>query len=162
MTAQTDAVTARTAGSAAQRWMRRALELARRAQSEGEVPVGAVVVLGGECIGEGWNRPIAARDPSAHAEINALRVAAQAVGNYRLPDAQLYVTLEPCIMCAGAITQARLSHVYFGAHDPKAGAAGSVFDVLADQRLNHRTPCTGGVLAGECSALLQDFFRDRR
>ena len=151
------------AGNAnALQWMQRALELARRARDENEVPVGAVVVLDNKCIGEGWNRPIGANDPSAHAEINALRAAAAAVGNYRLPGAELYVTLEPCLMCAGAICQARLRHVWFGAHDPKAGAAGSVFDLLDDARLNHRTPATGGVLAAECGELLQTFFRERR
>jgi tRNA(adenine34) deaminase len=124
------------------------LTLAERAAAEGEVPVGAVVVRDGELIGEGWNRPIAAHDPTAHAEIQALRDAAQRIGNYRLPGAELYVTLEPCPMCAGAIVHARIARVIYGAADPKGGACGSVFDLLpSDSRFNHRTACTGGVLA---------------
>lgn len=142
--------------------MGRALELARRAEQEGEVPVGAVVVLDGQCIGEGWNRPISAHDPTAHAEIGALRAAAAAVGNYRLPGATLYVTLEPCVMCAGAIVHARIATVVYGAADPKTGAAGSVFDVLASPRLNHRAAVRPGVCAEECGALLRGFFARRR
>ena len=145
------------------RWMSRALALARRGAEEGEVPVGAVLVLGGEPIGTGWNRPIAAHDPTAHAEIEALRDAARRVGNYRLPGSTLYVTLEPCVMCAGAIVHARVERVIYGAPDPKAGACGSVFDLLpADGRFNHRTDCQGGVLEEDCGEVLRAFFRARR
>jgi len=144
-------------------WMRHALALARRAEAEGEVPVGAVLVRDGEPIGEGWNRPIGEHDPSAHAEIMALRAAGKAVGNYRLPDSTLYVTLEPCPMCAGAIVHARVTRVVFGASDPRTGAAGSVFDLLpSDARFNHRTACEGGLLADEAGELLRAFFRARR
>lgn len=143
--------------------MRRALAMAERAEAEGEVPVGAVLVREGELIGEGWNRPIASRDPSAHAEILALRDAARRVGNYRLPGSVLYVTLEPCVMCAGAIVHARVERVVFGASDPKGGAAGGQFDLLpSDQRFNHRTACEGGLLSEDCSGLLRSFFRARR
>ncbi len=143
--------------------MRHALALARRAEAEGEVPVGAVLVRDGEPIGEGWNRPIGEHDPSAHAEIMALRAAGKAVGNYRLPDSTLYVTLEPCPMCAGAIVHARVARVVFGASDPRTGAAGSVFDLLpSDGRFNHRTACEGGLLADETGELLRAFFRARR
>ncbi len=143
--------------------MRHALALARRAEAEGEVPVGAVLVRDGEPIGEGWNRPIGEHDPSAHAEIMALRAAGKAVGNYRLPDSTLYVTLEPCPMCAGAIVHARVTRVVFGASDPRTGAAGSVFDLLpSDARFNHRTACEGGLLADEAGELLRAFFRARR
>jgi tRNA(adenine34) deaminase len=143
--------------------MRRALALADRAAAEGEVPVGAIVVRDDAIIGEGWNRPIGAQDPSAHAEIQALRAAARAVGNYRLPGTLLYVTLEPCPMCAAAIVHARVQHVFYGACDPKGGACGSVFDLLpSDSRFNHRTECTGGILADACSARLTSFFRARR
>lgn len=142
--------------------MDRALELAHRAEKQGEVPVGAVVVLNDECIGEGWNRPIASHDPSAHAEIVALRTAALSLGNYRLPGATLYVTLEPCVMCAGAIIQARVARVVFGARDPKGGAAGSVFDVLNTDRLNHRIELESGVLETECGDVLRSFFQYRR
>ncbi len=147
----------------AEYWMRHALGLARRAADEGEVPVGAVVVREGRVLGEGWNRPIAAHDPTAHAEIQALRAAAAAVGNYRLPDAELYVTLEPCPMCAGAIVHARIRQVIFGAADPKGGACGSVFNLLpSDDRFNHRTGCSGGVLEAPCGDILRDFFAARR
>lgn len=142
--------------------MAQAIELARRAGNAGEVPIGAVVVQDEQCIGEGWNRPIAANDPSAHAEIEALRAAGAHENNYRLPGATLYVTLEPCVMCAGAIVQARLKRVVFGAADPKAGAAGSVFDLLRSKSLNHRARVDGGVLEPECAELLQEFFRARR
>lgn len=142
--------------------MERALELARQAEQEGEVPVGAVVVLDNEVVGEGWNRPIAADDPTAHAEIQALRAAAARLGNYRLPGTTLYVTLEPCVMCAGALIQARVQRLVFGACDPKAGAAGSVFDILPSERLNHRIDVQGGVMENECAALLQKFFQERR
>lgn len=143
-------------------FMRRALELARRGQAEGEVPVGAVVVLEGNVIGEGWNRPIAAADPTAHAEIQALRAAAQAVGNYRLAGASLYVTLEPCAMCVGAMFHARIARVVFGARDPKTGSAGSVIDLFGETRLNHHATVLGGVLAEESGALLSAFFAARR
>jgi len=142
--------------------MRRALALARRAADAGEVPVGAVLVRGDEVIGEGWNRPIGACDPTAHAEILALRSAAIQVGNYRLVDSTLYVTLEPCPMCAGAIVHARIARVVFGAADPRTGAAGTVFDLLRSSQLNHRAEVTGGVLAEDCGALLREFFRARR
>jgi len=144
-------------------WMGLALALAARAAGEGEVPVGAVLVRAGALIGEGWNRPIGAADPTAHAEIQALRDAAARLGNYRLPGSTLYVTLEPCVMCAGAIIHARVERVVYGAPDPKAGACGSVFDLLpADGRFNHRTACTGGVLADACGETLRAFFRARR
>lgn len=144
-------------------WMVLALELARRAEAEGEVPVGAVLVLDDTLIGAGWNRPIGENDPSAHAEVRALRDAGQRLGNYRFPGATLYVTLEPCPMCAGAIIHGRVARVVYGAADPKGGAAGSVFDLLpSDGRFNHRTLCEGGLLAEESSTLLRNFFRSRR
>jgi tRNA(adenine34) deaminase len=143
--------------------MQVALALARRAAAEGEVPVGAVLVLDNEQIGEGWNRPIGDHDASAHAEIQALRDAGRRVGNYRLPGTTLYVTLEPCVMCAGAIIHARVAQVVYGAPDPKAGACGSVFDLLpSDGRFNHRTDCRGGILAEDCGETLRAFFRARR
>ncbi len=143
--------------------MQHALGLARRAEEEGEVPVGAVLVRDGEIIGEGWNRPISSSDPSAHAEIQALRDAGRRVGNYRLLDSTLYVTLEPCPMCAGAIVHARVARLVFGAYDPKGGAAGSVFDLLPpDGRFNHSMVCSGGMLQEECGALLREFFARRR
>ncbi|NND44217.1 MAG: tRNA adenosine(34) deaminase TadA [Xanthomonadales bacterium] len=142
--------------------MSRALELAARAESEGEVPVGAVVVRDDEVIGRGWNRNIGSNDPTAHAEIVAMRAAGEALGNHRLPGCTLYVTLEPCCMCAGAIIHARLDRVVYGAADPKTGAAGSVFDVLGDPRHNHRVGVEGGCLADESAALLRDFFRSKR
>jgi tRNA(adenine34) deaminase len=144
-------------------WMHQAILLAQRAADAGEVPVGALLVVGNEIVGTGWNRPIANNDPSAHAEILALRDAGQKLGNYRLPGSRLYVTLEPCVMCAGAIIHARVESVIFGANDPKAGACGSVFDLLpADGRFNHRTECTGPILAEPCGTLLRDFFKHRR
>lgn len=142
--------------------MARALALASRAGELGEVPVGALVVRGGELLGEGYNCPISRRDPSAHAEINALRRAAARVSNYRLTGATLYATLEPCAMCAGALVQARVSKVVFGAGDSRNGACGSVFDVLQNDTLNHRAEVIGGVLGDEAAALLRDFFRRRR
>jgi tRNA(adenine34) deaminase len=145
------------------RWMHHALSLAERAAAEGEVPVGAVLVRDHAIIGEGWNRPIASHDPTAHAEIPALRDAARRLGNYRLPGSRLYVTLEPCPMCAGAIIHARVQQVTYGAADPKGGACGSVFDLLpSDARFNHRTDCTGGLLADDCARLLRAFFQARR
>lgn len=143
-------------------WMRHALKLAQRARELGEVPVGAVVVRDGEVIGEGWNQPIASHDPSAHAEMVAMRAAAASLRNYRLTGVTLYVTLEPCVMCAGAIIHARIGRLVYGAADPKAGAVTSVYDVIAQPRLNHRLAWTGGVLDPECGAILQDFFRERR
>ncbi|HSA45075.1 MAG TPA: tRNA adenosine(34) deaminase TadA [Candidatus Competibacteraceae bacterium] len=143
-------------------WMRRALALAQRAAAVGEVPVGAVVVQGGEVLGEGWNQPIGASDPTAHAEIVALRAAAARIGNYRLVDSTLYVTLEPCPMCAGAMVHARVARVVYGAADPRAGAAGTAFDLLRSPVLNHRAEVTGGILAEECGTLLREFFRIRR
>lgn len=143
-------------------FMRRALELARRAADEGEVPVGAVVVADGRIVGEGWNRPISSRDPTSHAETEAIRVAARTLDNYRFSGATLYVTLEPCAMCAGAIFHARIGRVVFGAPDPKTGAAGSVVNLFAEARLNHHAAVEGGVLAEECSALLRAFFAARR
>lgn len=143
-------------------YMNMALELARQAAVLGEVPVGAVVVRDGEVIGRGFNRPIGGHDPSAHAEIAALRDAGQQVGNYRLPGATLYVTLEPCAMCIGAMFHARIARVVFGARDPKTGAAGSVLDLFAESRLNHHAVVEGGLLAAECGALLSSFFAARR
>lgn len=143
-------------------WMARALELARRAEAAGEVPVGAVVVHEGRVVGAGWNRTIGLDDPTAHAEILALREAGRALANYRLPECTLYVTLEPCCMCAGAVIHARLERVVFGAPDPKTGAAGGRFDVLLDSRHNHRAEVTGGCLAEECGEQLKAFFRRRR
>ena len=142
--------------------MRRALELARRAAGEGEVPVGAVVVSAERILGEGWNRPIGGSDATSHAEIEAIRAACRAEANYRLSHATLYVTLEPCVMCIGAMFHARIARVVFGAPDPKTGAAGSVIDLFAEQRLNHHATVHGGVLAEECGALLRDFFAARR
>ena len=143
-------------------WMRRALALAERAQAQDEAPVGALVVDAGECIGEGWNQPISSGDPTAHAEILALRAAARAMGNYRLPGVTLYATLEPCAMCAGAIVLARVKRLVFAAADPRAGAVGSVFNVLQCDHLNHRVDVTAGVLANEAADLLRRFFRARR
>jgi len=144
-------------------WMARALDLARHAEAaEGEVPVGALVVADGKVVGEGWNRNIGASDPTAHAEVLALRDAGRRLGNYRFPGAELYVTLEPCVMCAGAIVHARIARVIYGARDPKTGAAGSVFDVLQHERHNHKVAVTEGVLAEEASLLLTGFFRARR
>jgi tRNA(adenine34) deaminase len=145
-----------------ERWMREALTLARGAQARGEVPVGAIVVCDRAIVGRGGNTPIASNDPTAHAEIAALRSAAAALGNYRLPSCDLYVTLEPCAMCAGAIMHARIHRLVFGAHDAKTGACGSQIDLLAEPRLNHHTAVTGGVLAEECGALLSAFFSARR
>ena len=144
------------------RYMQQALVLARRAQEQDEVPVGALVVLGDRVIGEGWNRPIASHDPTAHAEIIALRVAATTVQSYRLNDAVLYVTLEPCAMCIGVILNARIARVVFGAWDLRAGACGSVLDVPRETALNHRVDVFGGVCSEECGAILTKFFAARR
>jgi tRNA(adenine34) deaminase len=145
-----------------ERWMEYALGLAQAAAMVGEVPVGAVVICDGEIIGEGSNRPIADNDPTAHAEIIALRAAAKHQGNYRLSEADLYVTLEPCAMCSGAMLHARIRRVVFGAFDPNSGAAGSVINVLDQLRFNHRIAVKGGVLECSCAAQLQSFFRERR
>ena len=139
-----------------------ALELARQAEAAGEVPVGALVVRGGVIIGRGFNAPISRHDPSAHAEMLALREAAQHIGNYRLSGCELFVTLEPCLMCAGAIMHARISRVVYGAADYKTGACGSVLNAFAEDRLNHHAEVTGGVLADECGLLLSNFFAMRR
>lgn len=144
------------------RWMREALALAREAGAADEVPVGALVVRDGEVLGRGFNRPIGGHDPTAHAEVMAMRDAAQRLGNYRLVDCTLYVTLEPCVMCAGAIMLARIARVVFGAADPKTGACGSVVDLFAESRLNHHAQVQGGVLAEESAALLSSFFAARR
>ena len=143
-------------------WMRRALTLAARAEAEGEVPVGALVVRDDQVLGEGWNQPVALRDPTAHAEILALRTAAQKIGDYRLGGATLYVTLEPCPMCAAAITHARIARLVFGAWDPRQGAAGSAFNLVASEALNHHVDAFGGVLSEECGAMLKRFFEARR
>ena len=143
-------------------FMRMAMEAASRAAAMGEVPVGAVVVLDGKVIATGFNQPIASHDPSAHAEMVALREASAVMANYRLPGCELYVTLEPCAMCSGAIMHARLSRVIFGAADPKTGACGSVINLFDNTSLNHHASVTPGVLAGECGQLLSDFFRARR
>ena len=144
------------------RYMRIALGAAAEAGGRDEVPVGAVVVADGAIIGQGFNAPISTHDPSAHAEIAALRDAASRLGNYRLPGCDLYVTLEPCAMCAGAIMQARIRRLVFGASDPKTGACGGVVNLFAEPRLNHHTMVHGGVLAEECGALLKQFFAGRR
>lgn len=143
-------------------WLHYALQLAERAYQQGEVPVGAVLVRDHQILGEGWNQPISQHDPTAHAEIMALRAAGLAAGNYRLPNTTLYVTLEPCVMCAGALLHARVERVVFGAYDPKTGAAGSVFNVLLDERHNHQMQLTGGVLQPVCVEQIQAFFKERR
>jgi tRNA(adenine34) deaminase len=142
--------------------MSQALLLAQQAAEAGEVPVGALIVMDDRLIGSGYNRSIGACDPTAHAEILALRQAATHLGNYRLVDTTLYVTLEPCPMCAGALIHARVGRVVFGAKDPRSGAAGSVFNILQSDALNHRAEVTDGVMTDECSTLLRDFFRARR
>lgn len=144
------------------RYMTEALELAREAWQLGEVPVGAVVVQDGQVVGRGFNHPIAAHDPTGHAEIMALRDAARSLGNYRLPGCTLYVTIEPCAMCAGAIFHARVARVVYGAPEPKTGAAGSVVDLFAEARLNHHAEIVGGVLAEQCGGLVSAFFAERR
>jgi tRNA(adenine34) deaminase len=143
-------------------FMSRALELAREAERAGEVPVGAVIVKDGEIVAEGWNRPISTSDPTAHAEMVAIRAAGQKLNTYRLLDTTLYVTLEPCAMCAGAMVHARVKRLVFAATDPRAGAAGSVFNVVSHDALNHRIQYESGVLADECSAMLRGFFLARR
>jgi len=143
-------------------FMRQALEQARKAWALGEVPVGAVVVKDCRIIASGFNQPISSFDPTAHAEIVALRAAAQVLGNYRLPGCELYVTLEPCTMCVGAMLHARLSRVVFGAPDPKTGACGSIINLFEQERLNHHASLTGGVMEEECASLLKAFFAERR
>ena len=145
-----------------QYWMRQALQWAHHAASQGEVPVGALVIKDSNLLAAGWNQPISACDPTAHAEIMVLRQAAQQLGNYRLLDTTLYVTLEPCAMCAGALIQARVKRVVYGAGDSRNGACGSVFEVLRNPQLNHQAQVTGGVLAADCAEVLRRFFRARR
>jgi tRNA(adenine34) deaminase len=143
-------------------YMQEALKLAAQAAATGEVPVGAVVVKDGVIVGRGWNQPIAGNDPTAHAEVMAMREAGKALGNYRLTDCDLYVTLEPCVMCAGAIMHARIRRLIYGARDPKTGACGSAIDLFAQQHLNHHAEVSSGMLADDAVALLQDFFARRR
>ncbi|WP_447888528.1 tRNA adenosine(34) deaminase TadA [Serratia fonticola] len=143
-------------------WMRQALSLAQRAQEEGEVPVGALLVLDNHVIGEGWNRPIGRHDPTAHAEIMALRQGGAVLQNYRLLNATLYVTLEPCVMCAGAMVHSRIRRLVYGAADEKTGAVGSLVDILRHPGMNHQVEIVSGVLAEECAATLSNFFRMRR
>jgi len=143
-------------------FMSRALELAHVAQEAGEVPVGAVIVKDNQIIAEGWNRPISTSDPTAHAEIIAMRAAATSLNNYRLLDCTLYVTLEPCSMCAGAMVHARVKRLVYGATDPRAGAAGTIFNITDNSALNHRLEVAPGIMAGECGTLLRNFFQVRR
>ena len=143
-------------------WMRHALALAARAGESGEVPVGALVIVDGEVVGEGWNQPIATSDPTAHAEIVAMRAASRAVKNYRLSGATLVVTVEPCLMCVGAMVHARIGTVVYGAPEPRAGALGSAIAAHDTPGLNHRLAVAGGVLADDCRALIQTFFKERR
>ncbi len=145
-----------------QAFMERAMDLARMAEAAGEVPVGAVVVKNGQIVGEGWNRPISTRDPSAHAEMIAMRAAAATLDNYRLLDTTLYVTLEPCAMCAGAMVHARVKRLVYAATDPRAGAAGSIFNIVQHAALNHRIDTRSGLMAVECAGLLRSFFASRR
>ena len=143
-------------------FMSRALELAQWAESQGEVPVGAVIVKDNQIIAEGWNQPIKTHDPSAHAELLAMRDAAKKLENYRLLDTTLYVTLEPCAMCAGAMVHARIGRLVYAAADPRAGAAGTIFNIVQHESLNHRVQITSGVMETECASLLRSFFRARR
>jgi tRNA(adenine34) deaminase len=145
-----------------EQYMRAAIELARQAEALGEVPVGAVVVCAGQIVGRGFNQPISRHDPSAHAEVMALRDAARTLGNYRLPGCELFVTIEPCAMCAGTIMHARIARVVFGAPDSKTGVCGSILDLFAEPRLNHHAQVEQGVLAEECGALVSNFFRAKR
>ncbi len=148
--------------SSDEKWMRYALTLAHKAAELGEVPVGAVLVRDDQLLSEGWNQPIISHDPTAHAEIMAIRHAAVSEKNYRLPGTTLYITIEPCSMCAGAIIHSRISRVVFGASEPRAGAAGSVINLLQNEQFNHKTEITSGVLAEECGQVLKDFFKIRR
>jgi len=143
-------------------FMQQALDQAKLAAMAGEVPVGAVLVRGGKIISRGFNQPISNSDPSAHAEMMALRAAAHIESNYRLPGTTLYVTLEPCLMCAGAMLHARVERVVFGATDPKTGAAGSVLNVFSEKQINHQTQVEGGIMSDECGQILRDFFKGRR
>ena len=143
-------------------WMAHALKLAERSRSEGEVPVGAVIVKDNQLVAEGWNQPIENHDATAHAEIMAIRSAGKALNNYRLPDTTLYVTLEPCTMCAGAIIHARIANVIFGALDPRTGTAGSAIDLFSKDYHNHKVLVEGGIMREECGQILKDFFRERR
>jgi tRNA(adenine34) deaminase len=143
-------------------FMARALELAREAEQAGEVPVGAVIVKDGVIVGEGWNRPISTNDPTAHAEIVAMRAAARTLETYRLLDTTLYVTLEPCPMCAGAMVHARVKRLVYAATDPRAGAAGTIFNIVQHPSLNHRVECEAGLMAEECGTMLRAFFQGRR
>jgi tRNA(adenine34) deaminase len=145
-----------------EKWMQRAFDLAKKAEAQDEVPVGAVIVLNDQIIGEGWNQPISSDDPTAHAEIMALRDAGKKIGNYRLPNTTLYVTLEPCTMCAGAIIHARLSRLVYAVDDPKTGACGSVFNLLQTDKLNHKVEIEKGVMEEECRSLIQSFFKEKR
>ena len=144
------------------KWMQRALELAEKARFQDEVPVGAVIIFEDQIIGEGWNQPISSNDPTAHAEIIALRDAGNKIGNYRLPDTTMYVTLEPCAMCAGAIVHARLAKLVYAADDPKTGACGSVFNLLQTEELNHKVEIEKGLMEEECRSLIQNFFKLKR
>ena len=143
-------------------FMQHALQRAEKAYQKGEVPVGCVLVKAGKIIAEGWNQPITQHDPSAHAEVITIRAAGQQLGNYRLPDTTLYVTLEPCTMCAGLMIHARIKRLVFGASEPKTGACGSVFNVLADERYNHQLEVEGGIMQEECVAIIKRFFAERR
>jgi tRNA(adenine34) deaminase len=143
-------------------WMQRAFELAKKAEAHDEVPVGAVIVLDDQIIGEGWNQPISSDDPTAHAEIMALRDAGKKIGNYRLANATIYVTLEPCTMCAGAIIHARLAKLVYSVDDPKTGACGSVFNLLQTEELNHKVEIEKGVMEEECRSLIRSFFKEKR
>lgn len=145
-----------------EQFIQHAIKLAKRAELEGEVPVGAVIVKDGEVVAEGWNRPIANHDPTAHAEIQVIRAASTKLNNYRLPNTTLYVTLEPCLMCMGAIIHARIERVVYGASDHRAGAVESVYTIPQDRKLNHHVDIEGGLMADECAQLLKDFFRQRR
>jgi len=143
-------------------WMQHAFELAKKAEAQDEVPVGAIIVYEDRVIGEGWNQPITSNDPTAHAEVMALRDAGGKIGNYRLPNATIYVTLEPCTMCAGAIIHARLSRLVYAADDPKTGACGSIFNLLQTEELNHKVEIEKGVMEEECQSLIQLFFKKKR
>jgi len=145
-----------------QKWMKHALKLAERSRDENEVPVGAVLIKGNELIAEGWNQPIADHDATAHAEILSIRSAGKVLENYRLPDTTLYVTLEPCTMCAGAIIHSRIKRVVFGAPDPRTGTAGSAIDLFSQNYHNHQVEVEGGVMKEECGQILKDFFKERR
>lgn len=143
-------------------WMQKALELARNAEAQGEVPVGAIIVLDDQIIGQGWNQPIASQDATAHAEIIALRQACQTMQNYRLPGSEIYITLEPCMMCAGALVHARIARCIYATAEPKTGAAGSCINAFTLPNLNHRVECTANVLKEESSQLIKNFFKARR